>query len=94
MGHRYILPGVSADWAFATEVIRQNGGRFSLECRRRNSLGCCAYESGIGLGLRYLTRLQVTLVGWADGRNEHGLGMSLKDLAAPHHVILGCVPCP
>ena len=81
----HILPGVSAGLALSgLNVISKRLAVLIGVLVVGTVLAMWLMKVVIGLGLRYLTRLQVTLVGWADGRNDR-IGYAIERLAAPHH---------
>ena len=81
----HILPGVSAGLALiGLNVISKRLAVFIGVLVIGTIVAMWLMKVVIGLGLRYLTRLQVTLVGWASGRNDR-IGYAIERLAAPHH---------
>ena len=81
----HILPGVSAGLALiGLNVISKRLAVFIGVLVIGTIVAMWLMKVVIGLGLRYLTRLQVTLVGWASGRNDR-IGYAIERLAAPNH---------
>jgi membrane protein DedA with SNARE-associated domain/membrane-associated phospholipid phosphatase len=81
----HILPGVSAGLAISgLNVISKRLAVFIAVLVVGTVLAIWLMKVVIRLGLRYLTRLQGTLVGWANGRNDR-IGYAIERLAAPHH---------
>jgi membrane protein DedA with SNARE-associated domain/membrane-associated phospholipid phosphatase len=81
----HILPGASAGLALSgLNVISKRLAVLIAVLVVGTVLALWLMKVVIRLGLRYLTRLQGTLVGWANGRNDR-IGYVIERLAAPHH---------
>jgi len=90
MGSRsYLARRLGWSSAYWTECHQQTVGRFHWSARIGTIVAMWLMKVVIGLGLRYLTRLQVTLVGWASGRNDR-IGYAIERLAARITLIFGC----
>ena len=84
----HILPGVSAGLALSgLNVISKRLAVLIGVLVVGTVLAMWLMKVVIGLGLRYLTRLQVTLLGWANSRNDR-IGYAIERLVAP--LIFGC----
>ena len=81
----HILPGVSAGLALiGLNVISKRLAVFIGVLVIGTIVAMWLMKVVIGLGLRYLTRFQMALVDWANGRNDQ-VGYAIERLAAPHH---------
>jgi membrane protein DedA with SNARE-associated domain/membrane-associated phospholipid phosphatase len=81
----HILPGVSAGLALTgLNAISKRLAVFIGVLVVGTVLAMWLMKVVIRLGLRYLTRFQMALVGWANSRNDR-IGYAIERLAAPHH---------
>ncbi len=81
----HILPGVSAGLALTgLNAISKRLAVFIGVLVVGTVLAMWLVKVIVRLGLRYLTRFQMELVGWANGRNDR-IGYAIERLAAPHH---------
>ena len=81
----HILPGVSVGLALTgLNAISKRLAVFIGVVVVGTLLAMWLLKVTFRLGLRYLTRFQLALVSWADGRNDR-IGYAIERLAAPHH---------
>ena len=81
----HILPGVSAGLALTgLNAISKRLAVFIALLVIGTVVAIWLMKVVIRLGLRYLTRFQMALVGWANGRNDQ-IGYAIERLAAPQN---------
>jgi undecaprenyl-diphosphatase len=83
-GAVHILPGVSAGLALTgLNAVSKRLVVFIAVLVVGTVLAIWLTKVAIRLGLRYLARFQMELLGWASGRNDR-IGYAIERLAAPH----------
>jgi undecaprenyl-diphosphatase len=81
----HILPGVSAGVALTgLNAISKRLAIFLGVLLVGTVMAMWLMKVAIRSGLHHLTRLQMALVGWAEGRNDR-IGYAIERLAGPHH---------